>query len=510
MPLFPFPSLTSCVLLATASVVAYTLILIVYRLVFHPLRKFPGPVFAAATYWYEFYYDLIAGPFPGQGVYNIERLHRRYGPIVRISPDELSVSDPDWFDVLYKSGRRNKWAKNSKANGSPGSIASTIPHQLHKARRAPLAPFFSKRGVDNLESVVRQKVDQLTHGIEEGYMKRGKILPVGVAFTALTLDVISDYCFGQSWRCLFAEDFAPEWKRVMTNLFEPVPIVKQFPILVQIMDALPLKVIKKLDPDMGLFHGAKRDVQRQVERVIAEYEDRAATPRTIFHTVLDSSLPAEEKTVQRITDEAYVMVVAGGETTAKTLTNVMFHLLANPEWLARVRDEVDSVMPDREVLPHYGVFEQLPYLSACIKETLRISAPVTNRVQVLDAEHELVYNEWVIPKETPVSMSVVAVHMDSRIFKDPYTFDPSRFLGEQAKISNAYYMPFHRGSRNCLGMNLAYAEIYLGTAAMVRRFNLELYDTVRERDVDTVRDCFVGMAVPGSKGVQLRVVGKRV
>lgn len=395
------------------------------------------------------------------------------GPIVRISPEELSVSDPDWFDVLYKSGRRNKWAKNSKSNGSPGSIASTVPYQLHRARRAPLAPFFSKRGIDNLENIIRQKVDQLTRGIEEGYMNRGRILPVGVAFTALTLDVISDYCFGQSWRCLSAENFAPEWKRVMTNLFEPVPIVKQFPIIVQIMEALPLKVIKKMDPDMALFHGAKRDVQRQVERVIAEYEDRGivgglvkssvgreseidsnelAPARTIFQTVLDSSLPAEEKTVPRITDEAYIMVVAGGETTAKTLTNVMFHLLTNRDWLDRVREEVYSVMPGREVLPHYGVIEQLPYLSACIKETLRISAPVTNRVQVLDAEHELVYNEWVIPKETPMSMSVVAIHMDSQIFKDPYKFDPSRFLGDQAKVSNAYYMPFHRGSRNCLGM----------------------------------------------------------
>lgn len=376
--------------------------------------------------------------------------------------------------MLYKSGRRNKWAKNSKANGSPGSIASTVPYQLHRARRAPLGPFFSKRGIDNLEIIIRQKVDQLTHGIEEGYMNRGRILPVGVAFTALTLDVISDYCFGQSWRCLSAEDFAPEWKRVMTSLFEPVPIVKQFPILVRIMEALPLKVIQRLDPDMALFHGGKREVQKQVERVIAEYEDRGtgggglakssvgretktdpdeqAPARTIFHTVMDSSLPAEEKTVPRITDEAYVMVVAGGETTAKTLTNIMFHLLTNPEWLGRVRDELDSVMPDRNVLPHYGVIEQLPCLGACIKETLRISAPVTNRVQVLDAEHELVYNDWVIPKETPMSMSVVSIHMDPQIFKNPYKFDPSRFLGEQAKVSNAYYMPFHRGFRNCLGM----------------------------------------------------------
>jgi hypothetical protein len=112
---------------------------------------------------------------------------------VRISPEELSVKDADWFDVLYKQGRRDKWAKNSKANGSPGSVASTINHQLHKARRAPLTPFFSKRAVNSLEGNIRSKVDEMTNGIETQFLRTGRILTLGVPCTALTLDVISDY-----------------------------------------------------------------------------------------------------------------------------------------------------------------------------------------------------------------------------------------------------------------------------------------------------------------------------
>ena len=57
--------------------------------------------------------------------------------------------------------------------------------------------------------------------------------------------------------------------------------------------------------------------------------------------------------------------------------------------------------------------------------------------------------------------------------------------------------------------SLAYAEIYLGLAAMLRRFNFALVDTVRERDIDTVRDCFVGKASPQSKGVRVKVLAKR-
>ncbi len=60
-----------------------------------------------------------------------------------------------------------------------------------------------------------------------------------------------------------------------------------------------------------------------------------------------------------------------------------------------------------------------------------------------------------------------------------------------------------------ISYSLAYTEIHLGVAALLRRFDMELFDTVRERDVDTVRDCFVGMTSPESKGVRVRILGKR-
>ena len=148
------------------------------------------------------------------------------------------------------------------------------------------------------------------------------------------------------------------------------------------------------------------------------------------------------------------MVVAGGETTAKTLTSAVYHVLANKEWHARVLAELDQIMPDPAVLPPYTQLEQLPTLTAVIKETLRISAPVTNRVQVLDPDHELTYEQWVIPKGTPVSMSIPAIHLDPNIFPNPRIFDPARFMGgsESVKWANKYYMPFHKGARNCVGM----------------------------------------------------------
>jgi hypothetical protein len=244
------------VISALLGVFLYSAGLVCYRLYFHPLAKFPGPKLAAATYWYDFYYDCLKGPVQGRMMYQIEHLHEIYGPIVRINPDEIAVKNPDWVDIIYNNPRRDKWPRNHKANGSSGSIATTESRNLHRLRRAPLMPFFSKRSVNALEPGIVEKVEQLCTGVE-GFMRRGEVLDIGIASTALTLDVITEYCFSKGWNCLDDPNFSPQWKRAMTGLFEPVPVTKQFPQINQFMAMLPRSLVVKMAPDIGLFLGAK-------------------------------------------------------------------------------------------------------------------------------------------------------------------------------------------------------------------------------------------------------------
>jgi hypothetical protein len=72
-------SLSTSLLLFPVAAIIYAFLLAIYRLYFHPLVQFPGPKLAAASYWYDFYYDVVKGPYQGQGVYEIERLHKIYG-----------------------------------------------------------------------------------------------------------------------------------------------------------------------------------------------------------------------------------------------------------------------------------------------------------------------------------------------------------------------------------------------------------------------------------------------
>ena len=86
------------------------------------------------------------------------------GPVVRITPDEVSVSDPDFLDIVYAPGpghKRDKDARKVKALGINTSIGGAIQHDLHRRRREALNPFFSHQSISRLEPQLNSKVDQL-------------------------------------------------------------------------------------------------------------------------------------------------------------------------------------------------------------------------------------------------------------------------------------------------------------------------------------------------------------
>ena len=103
-------------------------------------------------------------------------------------------------------------------------------------------------------------------------------------------------------------------------------------------------------------------------------------------------------------------------------------------------------------------------------------------------------------------MSAYFILMDPNIFKDPFKFNPDRWLVPNARETlDPYYVPFSRGTRACVGLNLAYAELHIVLATILRRFpNLELLDTKVE-DIVIQHDFFGGMSKysPEDKGMQV-------
>ena len=158
---------------------------IVYRLYLSPIANIPGPRLAAITWWFEYYYDVI---FYGKYIFKIRDLHKEYGPIVRINPYEVHISDPDFYDTLYSASnsiRKERWSWYAAGLGIPTSTLATVEQGLHRRRRAAMSPFFSKQNVRKLQPVINERASKLRMRLEQ-LVGSDEIVPINLAFSAFT------------------------------------------------------------------------------------------------------------------------------------------------------------------------------------------------------------------------------------------------------------------------------------------------------------------------------------
>ncbi len=177
---------------------------------------------------------------------------------------------------------------------------------------------------------------------------------------------------------------------------------------------------------------------------------------TIFHELLESDLLPQEKSINRLADEAQLMIGAGLETTAWALTVTPFHLINSPAILTKLRAEREAAIPNPKALLDSLSLEKLPYLSACIQEGIRLSYGASARNPRISPDKPTKYRDWVIPAGTPVSMTTVDIHHDEHIFPDSQSFIPERSLEnpktEAGDSLSRYFVAFGKGARSCLGI----------------------------------------------------------
>ena len=238
-----------------ALAVAYYTSLAIYRLYFHPLSRFPGPKIAALTRYYEGYYDVICG---GRYTWKIAELHNKYGPIIRISPHEVHVSDPAFFEKLYNQtgGRWDKHPWQYNAFGLPDGLVTTVDHGVHKARRAALNSFFSRSHVVRRHDIVWNKTERLCgrmrdwarSGVKDTKGMKGKeSFKLGAAVSAFTRDASLEFLLGMS----AADDLGKDdFNASFTSFFQRTGFIwhisKFVPWFTPALQSLPPWVMEKV------------------------------------------------------------------------------------------------------------------------------------------------------------------------------------------------------------------------------------------------------------------------
>uniref|UniRef100_A0A8C6EBL1 Phylloquinone omega-hydroxylase CYP4F2-like n=1 Tax=Moschus moschiferus TaxID=68415 RepID=A0A8C6EBL1_MOSMO len=171
--------------------------------------------------------------------------------------------------------------------------------------------------------------------------------------------------------------------------------------------------------------------------------------------------------------EADTFMFEGHDTTASGLSWILYNLAKHPEYQERCRQEVKELLKDREPKNiEWDDLAQLPFLTMCIKESLRLHPPVTV-ISRRCTQDTVLPDGRVIPKGVICLISIFGTHHNPSVWPDPEVFDPFRFDSENIKgRSPVAFVPFSAGPRNCIGQTFAMTELKVVLALTLLRFRV--------------------------------------
>ncbi|KAF2678009.1 cytochrome P450 CYP551C1, partial [Lentithecium fluviatile CBS 122367] len=411
------------------------LVVVTYRLFFSPLSKFPGPKLAAATSLYESYFNFIKN---GKYVFEIERLHDIYGPIVRVNPYELCIRDADFYDKVYVSGSvrpTENYSRYVQGVDFEGSHFLTTPHDLHRARRKPLEPYFSRLGISQLEPMIQDLAEKFANRFQV-LENTGTIVRLDHAMLCYTGDMISRICCENPTSLLDDEGFSADWYESLHTIIKSMPLFEGFPWLIGLIRIVPKSLLLWIDPRSQLFNDWKDVTEKHILEIKRDKESDAQVHTqlkgkrmTLLRHLVNSDLPASELSTPRLVNEAQVLLGTGTIGTSRVLDIMCYYIVDNSSIRLKMAEELKEVMQDWPATkPTWSQLEKLPYFQAVVKEGLRLSYGVMRRLPRVSPNIPIQFREWTIPAGTPVGMSAYMQHTDPTIFPSPFAFRPERWL----------------------------------------------------------------------------------
>lgn len=389
--------------------------------------------------------------------------------------------------------------------GKKSIVAMEGPEWAHQ-RRA-FNPGFSPDYLRGIVTTIAQKCDRFLEFCEKEDIAKGQVTNMLARTIDLTSDVIAQVAFGEDWGYNSKEDNGGiETLKNLRNLTSLVGTVMKNPI--RRLDPIMMWKISRASTILD------RDMQRLVRRQIAIVEKQnkeANTPqKDILSLTLSSVLEANKKDrksssddlifsdddMECMTSQLKTFYFAGHDTTATTIAWAYWLLLLNPESLVKARAEVlehlgkdwvDAVVKGEnyeQIIPEesttYENLQKCQFLDAISRETLRLYPPAAStRYQ---ADPDATFGKYKIGKAI-VHVDFYAIQRDPDLWgEDANEFRPERFLGDEGrkKINSFGFLPFSKGSRDCIGKYFALLETKIALAALITRYDGSVVDAEQE------------------------------
>ncbi|KAF4960705.1 hypothetical protein FGADI_784 [Fusarium gaditjirri] len=464
-------------LISTTALTVYFVYRLVYNAYFHPLSRHSGPRSWGATRL-MYSWELING----RGHKAILALHKQYGDIVRIAPNELSVCSPAmWREVWGR--RKTELGEIPKDDIHYAEARTSIlgcEKKQHTRFRRILAPGFTGTAVVEQSHFIKKHVDNLFRVLRNHVVAHGqKPIDLSELFDFAMADIASDLSFGDSFDCLNTGKYH-RWTQLFNEAHHGHAYAKatqRFPLVTPL-----LKQLAKNSPLQKRWDENVTATRRLVDRRLLEAD------RPDFMRSLASVGNTDEKeplTRDEIQWNAQILMSAAYDTTAVGLTTATYLLAKHPEWAQKVADEVRNAFPSEHDIVGLSTLN-LKCLNACIDEGLRLLPPAGSAMpRVVPDPGETVFGEF-MPGGTVLTMWMWSTYRNPGNFKDPEDFHPERWLGDPKYDGDRkdVFQPFSFGMRACIGRILARAELGILVGRLLWNFNLQVDPSERENWID--------------------------
>lgn len=429
------------------------------------LVSIPGPPVAAYTKFWRLY-DV----WKGKAHLTAIEVHRKYGPLVRIAPNHVSIADPSYIPIIYNIKENFtksafypiqcvSWKKRPEMN-----LFSTRDPNYHRVEKRKVGAAYSlpnllesEEAIDSCITLFMQKLDK--------FATDKKPVDLGAWLQYFAFDVVGEVTFASKLGFLDQGRDVDGMMKAIEGMLTYAALCGQVPEYHKFLLGNPL--FSMLMPAMETWNqvlvftlkaiNGRASIKRDGELINADVEGRDMLSRWAY---VKSSDPLKMNT-RDIIVHLSTNVFAGSDTTAIALRAVIYYLCRHPECMAKVVGEIDAADKAGKLstpIKYKESTNDLPYFNAVLKESMRIHPSVGLLMERHVPAEGVDVDGHFIPGGTIVGINPWVTNRDPEVFPDPDEFKPERWMeGSEAhlkQMDNILELNFGGGSRKCIGRNI--------------------------------------------------------
>lgn len=468
--------------------VAFIILRAAYRRYATPLRHLPGPFLASFSRLWKF-----------RSTYSMRthldhiEIHQKYGPFVRIAPDEVSVASPEAARLVLSAGKR--FYKTDFYSVFPPAenpdIFTEVREHVHaqkkKVANVPysmaamqqLSPF-----IDDTIELLSQKLDAIANS--QAGDAHGPRFDLGAWLHYFAFDVLGEIAFSRSFGFLAEGRDVDNAIATIDNSQRYNGVVGQVPFLDKLLRRNPLWA---LVPSLNTANAPMTRLaleelaRRQPLDKESEGKPRGGDGR---QDLLASLIKGHLKDPERFSEAdvfaaAHGAIFAGSDSTASTMQSFFWHVMSDERVYKILTDEILTAA-ENGVVPASGNIswneaQALPYFQACLKEAMRVRPAVGLNICRLVPPEGAELDGRFFPGGTRIAVNGWVLHRDRNVFgNDADVYRPERWLegAEEAKRMERYMFQFGGGAHVCIGRNLALLEMNKVVPRLLRDYRFWL------------------------------------